>query len=471
MTSIVNQEWLKVSTELVLDPNNLGLWEKLISTAEYNQKRGINKSSSSEELELLRESYKGLLRKYPLLFNYWIKYATWEFKLGNTDIANAIYCQSFQYLDNSIEMWVDYLQFKVNTISNNLDEVLSLFETARNKIGLHFHSYEFYKLYLSFLKNYQTLENKYQLKYFVLLRMVIEIPLYHYEYFFKILLDQIAQLGTSKQIKDSVLPFLVPKRELHNFSKLDLKSTAVQLKKIFVDLYITTQYKVYELYNFEKKLSKPYFDLNFVSQQQLGLWDRYLNFLELKSYDHDCIRLTYERCLIPTASYAQFWTKYCDYFIQNSDHRAAITLLNRAIFFCNDPKLIVKLVDLHVFLGEILRAKDIIVQYIRSNVFIPLPIYEKLLNIEGIIHGKDEEYMIQLFKELIKETNNDWFFEHVLYYSIPYQLKKSLFTEYGSKFQNSTIYNKSLKKLEKYNFQESPQTSTLKYDEEILSFL
>jgi pre-mRNA-processing factor 39 len=111
------------------------------------------------------------------------------------------------------------------------------------------------------------------------------------------------------------------------------------------------------------------------------------------------------------------------------------------------------------------------VQYIRSNVFIPLPIYEKLLNIEGIIHGKDEEYMIQLFKELIKETNNDWFFEHVLYYSIPYQLKKSLFTEYGSKFQNSTIYNKSLKKLEKYNFQESPQTSTLKYDEEILSFL
>lgn len=465
----VNKEWLAITTELVLDPNNLLLWEKLVVTAEKNQKKGINKASSEEEIEILRTSYESLLEKYPLLYNYWIKYAVWEFKLGNIDKANEIYQTGLQPLGYCIELWVSYLQFKMKTISNNLDEVLVLFEQARLKIGYHFHSYDFYKIYLQFLKNYQDIIPNYQLKYYVLLRIIVEIPLYHYEYFFKILFDIIAEIGKSQDLKQQIISLLVPKSELNSFLKFDLKSTSVQLKKIFVDVYITTQFKVYELFNFEKKITKPYFDNEYVSQQQLGNWDRYLDFLELKEYPRECIALTYERCLIPTAAYCQFWIKYADYFIVEENYNQAAACLVKGCFYSNDYKLIVKLIDVHIYLHEFLRAKDIIVQYIKQNIFIPIPIYEKLLNLERLIND-DDEYITNLFKELIKETNNEWFFEHILYYSIPYELKNKLFKEFETNFQNSVIYQRSLEKLQ--NFHESISIfPEIDYEQELKSYI
>lgn len=465
----VNSEWLKITTELVKDPDSLELWEKLVLVAENNQKKEINKSSSEDEIELLRVSYESLLEKYPLLFNYWVRYASWEFKLGNTGKANSIYETGLQPLNHCIELWVEYLNFKIRTIRDNLDEIVDLFEKARLQIGYHFHSYDFYKLYLKFLKDYQDIEPKFQVKYYVLLRIIIEIPLYHYEYFFKILFDLIAEIGKSQILKNQIISSLVPKSELNTYKKLDLKSTSVQLKKIFVDVYITTQFKVYELFQFEKKITDSFFSTQYISQQQLGNWDRYLDFLELKEYPQECIELTYHRCLIHTASYCQFWIKYANYFIVNQNFKQAADILTKGIFFCNDYSLIIKLVDIHIYLHEFFRARDLILLYIKQNIFIPIPIYEKLLNLERLFNQDDDEYIANLFKELIKETNNDWFFEHILYYSIPYELKNKLFVEFESNFLNSTIYKTSFEKLQKFqeNLSIFPE---IDYDLELKSF-
>ena len=62
--SLINKQWSSISTELVQDPQNFELWQSLIEAAEWNEKRGINKSTSEEELNVLRTSYNSFFRNF-----------------------------------------------------------------------------------------------------------------------------------------------------------------------------------------------------------------------------------------------------------------------------------------------------------------------------------------------------------------------------------------------------------------------
>lgn len=474
MDTIINQEWSRISTELVQNPDDLNLWQLLIKAAESNTKRGITKSSGFEEIDVLRVSYQKLLQKYPLLYNYWIKFAEWEFHLGDTDRANQVYQSSLKHLSYSCEIWTSYLNFKINTSNGNLDEVLGLFELARRKIGYHFHAYEFYKLYLSFLENYQTETENFKLKYYVLLRIIVEIPLYHYEYFYKKLFDTFAEIGNDEKRANELVPLVVPEKELKNYKTSENKQLALHLKKTFVDAYLTTQFKVYELFNFEKHITRQYYDTSSISSQQLENWDMYLDFLELREYPNDYIIFTYERCLIPTASYARFWTKYSDYYINQGNHLKAAEVLVRGYNYSGQHSLLLKLVDLQIYLHNFTKARDMILAFIKTNASVPLPIYEKLINIERFLHPGDNDYIIGLFREIIRETQNEWLFQHLLYYSIPNELKKELLDEFET-FKESPIYIDALEKLKSEinstNKKESPVDFVDVYDENINSYL
>ncbi|KAK6458953.1 uncharacterized protein RJT20DRAFT_10576 [Scheffersomyces xylosifermentans] len=470
-SGIFNQEWSKVSTELVQRPDDIKLWEQLVKAAESNNKNGITKSAAVEEIELLRVSYTRFLQKYPLLYNYWVKFADWEFKLGDTKKANDVYVKSLQHLSYSVELWISYLTFKITTMNYNLDEILSLFEEARSKIGYHFYAYEFYKLYLSFLENYQTETNEFKSKYYLLLRIIIEVPLYHYEYFFKKWFNLFVQIGSDDAAAAKLLPLIVPEKELKSFKGTENKQIAVLLKKTYVDAYITTQFKVYELFNFEKHISKQYFDTSIISQQQLSAWERYLDFLELRDYPRAYIISTYERCLIATAKYSKFWLRYSNYFIASKRYIRASEVLTRGVSYSAHFELLIKLIDLNLYLQNFTKARDLVLAYIQTNVSIPLPVYEKLISIERLLHPGDDDYVFGLFRELIKETSNDWFFHHILNYSLPKELKENLFHEFETSFKNSEVYNNALKKLknrtnsqvedkQKFDFEKD-------YDEEI----
>ncbi|KAG7662670.1 uncharacterized protein J8A68_003800 [[Candida] subhashii] len=443
---IINKEWSTVSTELIQDPNNLNLWQRLVETAEFNEKRGITKVTPPPELELLRSSYRQLLKKFPLLFNYWIRYADWEFKLGNTSRANEIYLEGLQHLNYCIELWISYLQFKMNTLTNNLNEILNLFEQARKLIGYHFHSYEFYKLYLSFLENFQTDSNQFLKKYYVLLRIIIEIPIYHYEYFYKKFFDAIAQIGQEEDNK--LISLIAPAK----FTYKDNKSLSIELKNSFMGAYITTQFKVYELFNFEKKLSRQYFDVKIISKQQFDTWYQYLEFLELKQYPFSFIELTLHRFLYSTAQYPDSWIKLADFYIFHGKYNSAKQALSRGLIYNGDYRPLIKLIDLEIFLKQYLRARDLLVNYIKFNISIPIPIYEKLLSIESMLNKDDDEYIINLFKQIIQETQNDWFFNVLLNYPIDHEKKVSLFKEFEPEFfkgRNGGLYQNAYNKLTK----------------------
>ncbi|KAI5954625.1 hypothetical protein KGF54_002401 [Candida jiufengensis] len=434
------KKWNDVSLELIKDPDNFVLWQQLIESAEYNNKQGISKSTPPNKLEILRISYEKFLRKYPFNYIYWIKYAEWEFKLGNTNVSLQIYERSFTYLKYCIESWISFLQYKINTISDNENEILGLFEKARKLIGYHFYSYEFYNLYLSFLDNYANDENQFKQKYFTLLRVIIEIPLYHYEFFYKKYFEIISQLAEPKY--QSNLKYIVPEKDRGK----DPKTLAVQLRKTFIDAYITTQFKVYELYQFEKKITKHFNDFKFISRQNLDNWDLYFDFLQLKNYPFAYIEMNYWRYIYITFTYPSSWIKLADFYIYHEKYNVAKQVLIQGWKLLGNYKILLKLVDLELFMKQYLRAKDLILNYLKYNISVPTPIYEKLINIERILNHSDDDHLIETFKTIIQETQNDWFFNVLTYYSIDNDKKLKLIEEL-KEFKGQTYYDKAINLL------------------------
>lgn len=377
--SSINSKWNKISTELVQNPNNIELWKELILVSETIDKKPITKSSTSDQITLLKTSYESFLNKFPFEFKYWIKYAIWEFKLGNTDKANEIYLRGLNISPWCIELWIEFLKFKIETISNNIDKVLELFEKSRGFIGFHFYSSEFYELYLGFLDNYKNKENEFEIKYFILLRIILEIPIYNYSFFYKKWFDIIENLSQDEKLAKDKLKYILP----NDNYKIDKKLFA-ELKKRFTDAYISTQFHTFELYNFEKKLITK--NKKFMSVQDIHAWLGYIDYLEIKQYPNKFIELVYYRWLYKEITNEEIWLKLTDFYIYHKKFNHARKSLTDALRYVNnDYKVLIKLVDLEIYLKNYQRAINLLIGYLQFNSNIPLPIQEKVMQAKKLI--------------------------------------------------------------------------------------
>lgn len=392
--SLINKQWSSISTELVQDPQNFELWQSLIEAAEWNEKRGINKSTSEEELNVLRTSYNSFLEKFPFQFKYWIRYAEWEFKLGNTSTAEQIYLRGLNtQLSHCIELWISYLNFKINTINDNISEILQKFEAARDLIGFHFFGFEFYELYLSFLDNYKNDNNEFEKKYYILLRIILEIPIYHYGIFYKKWFDLIDNLSKVEKLAKQIAPYIAPANEIATLASKKNTSIFNELKKRFTDAYIATQYHSFELYELEKKLipksnKNPQQDNDLRSRQELDAWMSYIDYLEIKQYPIKFIELVYYRFLYNARNYPQTWSKFADYYIYHAKFNKARKILTDGVKYVDDYKLLIKLVDLEIFLKNYQRAINLLISYIQYNSNVPIPIRDKVHQVKQLIDQK-----------------------------------------------------------------------------------
>ncbi|CAK9437105.1 uncharacterized protein LODBEIA_P15320 [Lodderomyces beijingensis] len=432
-----SKKWADVSTELIKDPNNFKLWQRLIESAEYNDKQGISKSTPWDKLEILRTSYHKFLERYPYCYRYWVRLAEWEFKLGE-DAAKAIevFQRGLQHLRCCIELWHEYLKFRVDTISDDVEQVLAIFEEARRSIGNHFYSYEFYSLYLGFLDTYATEKNQFKRKYYILLRIVLEVPMYHYEYFYRKWFELIRDIADPRIVSDQELKYIVSERD---WQRGERNKLVMQLKKTFTDAYTAAQNRVYELYHFERQFKRQYHDVRIISRQQLDAWLEYFDFLELKNYPVSVIEMNYNRYLYICANYPQAWTKFADYYIFHQRYNSARQVLIRGWKYLGNDEVLIKLIDVEIFLKQFLRARDLITNYLQYTISVPIAIYEKLLNVEHIVDARDE-HLLALFKEIIQETQNDWFFNVLTYYAIDRE-KKVAFLKEMDEFKGHKYYD------------------------------
>lgn len=410
-----NGTWARLSAAVVEDFESLDQWQKLVRESERVDGTEVSKVSSAESLSLLRATYEAFLAKFPLMTHYWIRYAHIEFRIGHYERAVHVYNQALVHLNGSVELWTSYLRFKVDTITNNVQEIAHLFETGRLAIGRHYYSHEFYQLYLEFIKNYVGADADKQ--YLILLRTIIEQPIYHYNLFAKMFFSAISNLT------ETTIAYIVPQHALKSYG--DLNQAANKLKKLFTDVYITTQAKSHQLFSYERHLERQYFDVRFVPQGQLKQWHNYLSFLELNFQQKHVIQV-YERCILITAAYPEFWLRYAEYHISQDKLVGASEILTRGMVYCSSYKILLKLVDIELSLNNYTKARDLLVGYIRESVGVPIPIYEKLLSVETLFHTDNSAVLRDIIVQAIKDCGGERFFELLDYYALPAETKREI---------------------------------------------
>ncbi|XAR66662.1 hypothetical protein NMG60_11012964 [Bertholletia excelsa] len=95
-----------------------------------------------------------------------------------------------------------------------------------------------------------------------------------------------------------------------------------------------------QIHSFETNIRRPYFHVKPLDDSQLENWHCYLDFVQMQN-DFDWVVKLYERCLIPCASYPEFWMRYVDYMETKGAREIANSALDRAknVFLKNTPEI------------------------------------------------------------------------------------------------------------------------------------
>lgn len=80
----------KINNNLANDPDDGELWIKLVDKLEQPDDVELTKNSDSVQLTAYRAAIDALLKKYPLYYGYWMRYAKWEFRIGGTEASEFV---------------------------------------------------------------------------------------------------------------------------------------------------------------------------------------------------------------------------------------------------------------------------------------------------------------------------------------------------------------------------------------------
>lgn len=76
-----------------------------------------------------------------------------------------------------------------------------------------------------------------------------------------------------------------------------------------LELFNRTQAETTKRWTYESEIKRPYYHVTDLDDQQLANWRKYLDFEEAEG-DYIRTKFLYERCLVTTANYEEFWLRY-----------------------------------------------------------------------------------------------------------------------------------------------------------------
>lgn len=88
-SSSQSADWIRCNEQVQTEPDNFMAWESLIRVTE-SLEGGLNRNSSVQAVDTMRDVYNRMLEKFPLLFGYWKKYADIEFTIAGTERAEMV---------------------------------------------------------------------------------------------------------------------------------------------------------------------------------------------------------------------------------------------------------------------------------------------------------------------------------------------------------------------------------------------
>ncbi|CCH57974.1 hypothetical protein TBLA_0A01740 [Henningerozyma blattae CBS 6284] len=344
-----DDKFSKLTLNVANFPKSIIHWENLLNYL-INEVSPINKSIDKRIYKLIKSTYESILTYFPYLETYHIDYALLEFKLGHLAHVHKIFKNGlFQFNNKSLLIWLEYLKFCNQVISNN-KILIKKYQLAESNIGLHFYSGEFWKLYLDQL-NERCISKQ---KYFFCLRKILELPIYHFSYFYSIWLSHIDSFNDLNDLK-----LIISKDELSSKLKLDFNNLShkrkgpelIERKKIIrkftKELYTVIQYQVLQIHSlFESKLVDNQFYSSpetLVSNSNINAWISYLNYT-INLNNDSLIELNFQRSLLPLAHYDIIWLKYANWFIDyKNDLLSAKNVLEKGLTFALKKTAICKM--------------------------------------------------------------------------------------------------------------------------------
>lgn len=337
-TSIINEEkFSKLTLSVTRYPKSLQCWEQLINYLTTSASP-INKAIDTNTHRLICSTYESLLFNFPYLENYYIDYALLEYRLGRISKVHKIFRKALNIFNQrSLLIWIAYLRI-CNEIVVDTKQLFKKYEVAEKHIGLHYHSGEFWEMYLNQLK----IRCKTRQRYFIVLRKVLEIPLHSFSKFYGIWLQCIDDMRDLSE-----LTLLVSKTDLLNKLKVHvdyagrrgpyLSEASKSLRKFAKELYMVVQAQVMEQYTlFESQLTTQYYTSTetLIPDNEIHIWLKYLDFTIASNIPELC-HLNFQRALIPLANLDIIWIKYAHWLIDMEDnHVMAKETLLTGIKFC-----------------------------------------------------------------------------------------------------------------------------------------
>ncbi|KAG0135374.1 hypothetical protein HOY82DRAFT_551748 [Tuber indicum] len=310
-------EYEKANRAAIEDPDDFEAWEKLVRTTEQLE-GGLTRNSSPQAIAATRGVFDRFLARFPLLFGYWKKYADLEFSIAGTEAAEMVYERGVASITNSVDLWTNYCNFKVET-SHDPDVIRELFERGANSVGLDFLAHPFWDKYIEFEERLECED-----KIVAILDRVIHIPMHQYARYF----ERFRQLAQTRPLEE-----LLPSDTLAQFrqevmaeppaavqagqqqikmerGELEIeREMRVRIDNFHLEIFSRTQTETTKRWTYESEIKRPYFHVNELDEPQLVNWRKYLDFEEVEG-DFTRTQFLYERCLVTAAFYDEFWYRY-----------------------------------------------------------------------------------------------------------------------------------------------------------------
>jgi pre-mRNA-processing factor 39 len=149
---------------------------------------------------------------------------------------------------------------------------------------------------------------------FSILDRVIHIPMHQYARYF----EKYRALAQNRPVSEILPPDVLVQFRTDIEAELPSKGRneheierelRVMADRFHLEVFHTTQTETTKRWTYEQEIKRPYFHVTELDESQLVNWRKYLDFEEIEGSYVRTVFL-YERCLVASAYYDEFWLRY-----------------------------------------------------------------------------------------------------------------------------------------------------------------
>ncbi|XP_014790338.1 pre-mRNA-processing factor 39 isoform X1 [Octopus bimaculoides] len=294
-------------------------------------------------VEDAQEAFDAFFDHYPYCYGYWKKFADILKKNDEVDKAIAVFERGVKAIPLSVELWLHYISSVTESREcENVERIQELYRKALNAAGTDFRADRLWDSVIHWEKQQKNLQNVMRL-YDELLKIPLQLYSHHFDNFksfinshhpkeilsldefFKLREEVLAKRSDcsaeeedgpdDQQLTEEAPPGV--ESEGGKSDEVEANKLRAKIIEIRQAVHKETEEEVSKRWAFEEGIKRPYFHVKPLERSQLKNWKDYLDF-EIEFGTHERVVVLFERCLIATALYEDFWLKYARYIEQHS---------------------------------------------------------------------------------------------------------------------------------------------------------